>query len=66
MRILLVLLVLGASACVGVKPWERELLAQPGMSFEAEAGAESEQHAFESREAAFGGYGASAGGCGCN
>jgi hypothetical protein len=63
MRAFLLLFALSAGACVGVKPYERELLAQPGMSFD---GAEAQQHAFESREAAFGGYGAAAGGCGCN
>ena len=62
---LMLLLAVGAGACIGVKPYERELLAQPGMSFAA-AGADSNEHAFESREAAFGGYGAEAGGCGCN
>jgi hypothetical protein len=53
------------AACVAVKPYERELLAQPGMSFDA-ASSGSEQHVFESREGSFGGYGASGGGCGCN
>jgi hypothetical protein len=61
----LALLFAPLTACVTVKPYERELLAQPGMSFDS-ASADVEQHALESREASFGGYGASGGGCGCN
>jgi hypothetical protein len=57
---------IGTSACVAVKPYERELLAQPGMSFSPDPGNDSFQHALESREGAFGGNGASGGGCGCN
>ena len=58
-------LVTPLAACVGVKPYERELLAQPGMSFDAPSNS-NEQHMLESREGSFGGYGASGGGCGCN
>jgi hypothetical protein len=57
---------LGSAGCVTVKPYERELLAQPGMSFVPDSRNETVQHALESREASFGGYGASGGGCGCN
>jgi len=55
---------IGASGCV--KPYQRELLALPGMGFELDADGQSEQHMLESREASFGGYGAVGGGCGCN
>ena len=66
MKVLAILLLVAPlSACVSVKPYERELLAQPGMSFDS-ASADADQHALESREASFGGYGASGGGCGCN
>ena len=66
MKVLAVLLfVAPLTACVSVKPYERELLAQPGMSFDSTA-PEVDQHMLESREASFGGYGASGGGCGCN
>jgi Domain of unknown function (DUF4266) len=63
----LLALVLGLPlvACVSVKPWERELLAQPGMTFDPN-GSETAQHMLESREASFGGYGSVGGGCGCN
>jgi starvation-inducible outer membrane lipoprotein len=57
---------LGLSGCVAVKPYERELLAQPGMSLASGVSVESQQHMLESREASFGGYGSSGGGCGCN
>jgi hypothetical protein len=53
------------AGCVTVKPYEREALSQPGMSFAASA-ASMDQHALESREGSFGGYGSSGGGCGCN
>lgn len=63
---LVIATILGCAACTTVKTYERELLAQPGMSFTADAQNESIQHALESREASFGGYGSSGGGCGCN
>jgi uncharacterized protein DUF4266 len=61
----LCLLVAPFAACASVKPYERELLAQPGMSFDS-ASADADQHVLESREGSFGGYGATGGGCGCN
>jgi hypothetical protein len=64
--LLLLATIIGCAACTTVKTYERELLAQPGMSFAADAQNESIQHVLESREASFGGYGASGGGCGCN
>jgi hypothetical protein len=54
------------AGCVAVKPYERELLAQPGMSVDPTPDVEAEQHMLQSREASAGGYGASGGGCGCN
>jgi Domain of unknown function (DUF4266) len=52
--------------CATVKPWERESLAQPGMSLDANSSAAAEQHMLESREASIGGFGGAGGGCGCN
>ena len=59
------------SACANIEPWvkpyERESLADPIMSFDphpvssAYAG-----HVFEAREGARGALGGSGGGCGCN
>lgn len=59
-------LAVAAGGCATVKPWQRESLAQPGMSFDATAGVAAEQHMLESREAAVGGLGGAGGGCGCN
>ncbi len=64
MRVFLLSLLL--LACNTVKPYERELLAQPGMKLTPTADTEADAHMLESREAGFGGYGASGGGCGCN
>jgi hypothetical protein len=65
-RLGLALLVVGLSACNAVKPYQRELLTLPGMSLEASPASDVRQHMLEAREASFGGYGASGGGCGCN
>ena len=58
-----------ASACgvVGVKPWERDLLARPAMALDA-APVDSgiDDHIYFSKEAANGGRGFGGGGCGCN
>ena len=64
----LLLLTVAATAggCAAVKPWERELLTQPGMSLDATPTARSDQHMLESREASAGGFGGAGGGCGCN
>ena len=63
----LALVVAGAATgCANVKPWQRELLAQPGMQLDAKPGDVAEQHMLESREASIGGFGGGGGGCGCN
>jgi hypothetical protein len=54
------------SGCANIKPWQREALAQPGMSLEPGPSAHAEQHMLESREASAGGFGGGGGGCGCN
>jgi Domain of unknown function (DUF4266) len=59
-------LAVASGGCATVKPWERESLAQPGMSFDATTGVAAEQHMLESREASLGGLGGAGGGCGCN
>ncbi|HEY2743926.1 MAG TPA: DUF4266 domain-containing protein [Polyangia bacterium] len=63
---LLLFLAVAGSACAAVKPWQRELLTQPGMSLDAAPAAHADQHMLESREASAGGFGGSGGGCGCN
>jgi hypothetical protein len=60
------LFAVSAVGCSTVKPYERELLAQPGMKLEATPEVSAEQHMLESREASAGGFGGAGGGCGCN
>lgn len=53
--------------CVRAQPYQRERLAKPIMALEPDAEeAVLEQHFFQSREGAAGGYGTAGGGCGCN
>ncbi len=59
------------TACGPLKPWvkpyERANIADEIMSFERDPVADSYlHHAYDAREAARGGDGASGGGCGCN
>lgn len=50
-----------------VAPWERGNLAKPVMVRNGSAhSAALQEHAYSSKEAAMGGYGLGAGGCGCN
>ncbi len=67
--ITLSLCAIGASGCsnLGVKPWERDLLAKPEMaivSSPVEAGLDD--HIYFSKEATSGGRSFAGGGCGCN
>lgn len=66
---LIVLVSVLTSACsdLGVKPWERDVLARPEMQLihdPVEAGLDD--HIYFSKEASSGGRGFSGGGCGCN
>lgn len=67
-RSLLVLLTLaGISACAGVKPWERDLLAKPQMELDSDPLQTAfDEHIYFSKEASSGGRGFGGGGCGCN
>jgi hypothetical protein len=61
------LLCLAASGCASVKPWQKEHLADPIMSFEDHSReAARELHWLEAREGSTGGTGTSGGGCACN
>lgn len=68
--LLLIALAWGATAC-GIEPWvkpyERDQLADPIMSFDRDpiSGAYI-NHVHEAREGARGASGSSGGGCGCN
>ena len=49
------------------KPWEKGELAKPAMQFDANRlEARTQEHVYQSKEAATGGYGVGGGGCGCN
>ena len=62
-------LLLGACGCthLGVKPWQREILARPEMALDAAPlDAALDEHIYFSKEAASGGRSFGGGGCGCN
>jgi len=64
---LLCALALSGCAHVGVQPWERDVLARPEMSLDANAmDAAIDDHIYFSKEASSGGRGFGGGGCGCN
>ena len=53
--------------CAAVPPWDRGMLAKKKMTMDPDGQATAlEQHFFEYREGASGGYGSVGGGCGCN
>jgi hypothetical protein len=60
---------LALSGCqsVAVEPWERDVLARPEMSLDADpVDAAIDDHIYFSKEASSGGRGFGGGGCGCN
>jgi len=60
-------LLLSGCAHVGVQPWERDVLAKPEMSLDADPlDAAIDDHIYFSKEASSGGRGFGGGGCGCN
>jgi hypothetical protein len=61
--------VIAASGCssLGVKPWQRNVLAQEDMLLDADAiDLALDEHIYFSKEASSGGQGFAGGGCGCN
>ena len=59
------------SGCTGIEPWlkpyERDRLADPVMSFDRDpVSASYLDHVHEARESARGATGSAGGGCGCN
>ena len=69
MLLLLVMLalVLAATGCAKVSPWERDLLARRDMSWEPDSlEAKRESHIYFSKEASMPGGSGGGGGCGCN
>ncbi|OUS26092.1 hypothetical protein A9Q99_19135 [Gammaproteobacteria bacterium 45_16_T64] len=66
---LLLFFMLSLTACssLGVKPWEREILAKPDMALdENHMDTAYDDHIYFSKEASSGGRVFSGGGCGCN
>lgn len=60
-------LALSGCASMGVQPWERDVLARPEMSLDANPlDAAIDDHIYFSKEASSGGRGFGGGGCGCN
>lgn len=65
--LLLAATALSGCASVGVKPWQRDVLARPDMALDADRVAMAyDEHIYFSKEAASGGRGFGGGGCGCN
>jgi hypothetical protein len=61
------LLITAVSACAEVKPWQRNVLAQPDMQLAPDKmQSYVDDHVYFSKEAATGGKGVGGGGCGCN
>jgi hypothetical protein len=61
------LFALALGACSTVKPQDKELLADPAMSYGSGGEAEiQEEHVLSNREGAAGAGRATGGGCGCN
>ena len=66
---LVLCLMLAASGCssLGVKPWERNILARDDMLMDADGlDLAFDEHIYFSKEASSGGQGFAGGGCGCN
>lgn len=60
-------LLLAATGCANVKPWQREHLADYTMQPDRDPlGTADKEHIWFSREEASGGSGIGGGGCGCN
>lgn len=64
---LLALATLAGCTTVGVKPWQRDILARNVMQMDADGNITGyRDHIYFSKEAAAGGRSADGGGCGCN
>jgi hypothetical protein len=64
---ILVTVVLSGCSALGVKPWERDVLAREDMQLNANPlDAAIDDHVYFSKEASSGGRSFAGGGCGCN
>jgi hypothetical protein len=67
MSLLLMIAILAGHGCAAVQPWERDVLAKPEMSLDADAVTNGlDEHIYFSKESSSGGRGFGGGGCGCN
>jgi hypothetical protein len=58
---------MGGCASLGVKPWQRDVLAREEMRLDADPlDAAVDDHLYFSKEASSGGRSFAGGGCGCN
>ena len=61
------ILALGGCSSLGVKPWERNILAREDMLLDSDAlDLALDEHIYFSKEGSSGGGQAAGGGCGCN
>ena len=64
---LTIIIALSGCANLGVKPWERDLLATPEMALDSQGvDIGLDDHIYFSKEATSGGRSFAGGGCGCN
>ena len=67
MSLIIGISLLSGCSNLGVKPWERDLLAKKSMQLNAyPLESASDDHTYFSKEASTGGRGFGGGGCGCN
>ncbi|GAA6134494.1 DUF4266 domain-containing protein [Oceaniserpentilla sp. 4NH20-0058] len=65
--LLLSSILLSGCSSLGVKPWERDILAREDMALDnAPLDSGFDDHIYFSKEASSGGKGFGGGGCGCN
>ncbi len=65
--LLALVLCTGAAGCATVRPWDRDLLAKPEMTFAPHPQLHAiDEHVYFSKEASVGGASLAGGGCGCN
>jgi hypothetical protein len=65
--LILAAVAIGGCASAGVKPWDRDLLAEKKMSFRpSPIESEMDDHIYFSKEGSTGGQSVGGGGCGCN
>lgn len=67
MLVVVAVVLLSGCSKLGVKPWDRDLLAKPEMLLAANPlEIATDEHIYFSKEATSGGRGFAGGGCGCN